>query len=94
MVEWLLLEVVMASGGNTWTKKLMAKQRSHGLKVKGVTRPNSINGWDLDDAGKLFRTEPNKVERIREFNAPMKVGFAPRPFGKRQKDRAGLFNAR
>lgn len=73
----------MASSGNTWTKKLLNKQRLHVLKVKGIKSRFAV---DLETS--------TVVERVRKFNAPMKAGFAPRPFGKRHKDRAGLFNAR
>ena len=63
----------MASGGNTWQKKLVNKQAAHVRKVQGVKAR-----WAVDLEVDL------KVKRIREFNAPMKVGFSPRPFGWRR----------
>ena len=61
----------MASSGNTWQKKLMAKARRNYLTSKGV-RPRHA----LDKA-------PPAVNKSREFLAPVKSSYvAPKPRGR------------
>lgn len=55
----------MASSGNTWQKKLMAKARKHYLTSKGV-RPRHA----LDVA-------PAAVNKSRDYLAPVKAGYVP-----------------
>lgn len=79
MVEWSYFWRLptMASGGNTWTKKLLNKQRLHLLKVQGVKAR-----WAVEPEVTLG------VIKVREFNAPMKANFTPRPFGWRRAAKA------
>jgi len=55
----------MASGSNTWFKKLRAKQKKHAMR----------------HTMKRFAVEPEHdttVKRVREYLAPVDVNFVPR----------------
>lgn len=106
----------MASSGNTWQKKLIAKQkrfavRQNGNTFKGVLARSSSTHHEKviafkaqqlllahdEDRGKvpvviaaIFDGTglPDEVAKVskpkdREFNAPMRVGFVVRGFGKK-----------
>lgn len=81
----------MASSGNTWCKKLMHKRKvfvlkralgnetsvmAHCIKAKPITARSQ-------ERLEIIDKPVHPVKKVRDFTAPMKEGWAPRPFGRR-----------
>ncbi len=57
----------MASSGNTWCKKLMAKQKKYSQRH---TRARFVKTFE-------HQNQPSDKPKVREFTAPLKEGFNP-----------------